>query len=536
MHVDRPFLEQGGNRMSAVNATRAATGRLDVPAIERRTFWAALPLDLGLAALGMGIAAWIRWSGLYRQSLWVDEMSSYGLAQQGLRHIVPNILLVDGHPPLYIFVVHVFHFNLGLGTVDSVRLPSFLAGVATVGVVYALARVIAGRGAAIVATALTIIMPIPVWYSREGRMYALTWFFVMLSFLLLAQAVRSGRWPWLLLYAGTIPLALYADISAVMALVPQGAMIVWFFWRNASEARARWRGVGIAYAVGWLLFVPWLVVLPQQLHYLHGTFTGYAPSLATAWQLVLDFTGLEATYASIVQVSLPAGLAAITLVAFALALAAALLLSRDHRLFRGVILSLTLGPVVMCALFVAAGSAGVLLPRVMGLTSFGLILAVGGAAELAWQARRASRAFFFVPIIAVLVVLVSTAVSLANVEAHGYNGQDWRQVASQLTQQAQPGDAVIYYPLGLKIMVDAYLPAGSPWIQNGVGIWQAPDSVAESYFADWAKGHPHVWFVFYGAGTVHAPTHDAWFLANGYRRVAGDPTAGFGVLEYVPAS
>src|ERR1700730_11184404 len=224
MHVDRPFLEQGGNRMSAVNATRAATGRLDVPAIERRPLWTAWPLDWALAAMGMAIGAWIRWSGLYRQSLWVDEMSSYGLAQQGLRHIVPNILLVDGHPPLYIFVVHVFHFNFGLGTVDSVRLPSFLAGVATVGVVYALARVIVGRGAAIVATALTIIMPIPVWYSREGRMYAITWLFVMLSFLLLAQAVRSGRWQWLLPYAGTIPLALYADISSVIAVGSQEAV------------------------------------------------------------------------------------------------------------------------------------------------------------------------------------------------------------------------------------------------------------------------------------------------------------------------
>ena len=39
----------------------------------------------------------------------------------------------------------------------------------------------------------------------------------------------------------------------------------------------------------------------------------------------------------------------------------------------------------------------------------------------------------------------------------------------------------------------------------------------------------------YGAGAVDMPIHDAWFQAHGYRRVAGDPTAGYGVLEYVPA-
>ncbi len=501
-----------------------------------KTLWGTGTVDWVLAVVGMAVAGWIRWSGLYRQSLWVDEMSSFGLAEQSLRHIVPNILAVDGHPPLYIFLVHVAHFTLGLGTVDSVRLPSLLAGVATVGVVYGLARIIVGRVAAIVATTLAIVTPILVWYSREGRMYAVTWFLVMLSFLLLAQAVRSGRWAWLIPYAASISLALYADISAVMALVPQAAMIGWFFGRNAGDERPRWRGVGIAYAAGWLLFVPWLFVLPQQLHFLHGTFTGYAPGPATAWRLVLNFTGLEATYAYIFQPDLPLLLGALAVAAFACVVVAALWLGRDHPLFRGVVSSLTVGPVLMCALFVAAGSAGVLLPRVMGLISFGLILAAAGAAELALRPRAAPRSVHLASITAVVVVLVSTALSFANVEAHGYNSQNWRTVATTLTEQAQPGDAIIYYPIGLKIMVDAYLPAGSPWIREGIGIWQAPDSVAESYFADWAKGHPHVWFVFYGAGSVDAPIHDAWFQASGYRRVAGDPTAGYGVLEYVPAS
>ncbi len=500
-----------------------------------KTLWGTATVDWVFAVVGMAIAAWIRWSGLYRQSLWVDEMSSYGLAEQSLRHIIPNVLAVDGHPPLYIFLVHIAHFTLGLGTVDSVRFTSLLAGVATVGVVYGLARIIVGRVAAIVATTLAIVTPMLVWYSREGRMYAVTWFLVMLSFLLLAQAVRSGRWAWLIPYAGSISLALYADISAVMALVPQAAMIGWFFWRNAGEARARWRGVGIAYAGGWLLFVPWLLVLPQQLHFLHGTFTGYAPGPATAWRLVLNFTGLEATYAYIFQPDLPLLLGALTVAAFACVVVAALWLGRDHPLLRGVVSSLTVGPILMCALFVAAGSAGVLLPRVMGLITFGLILAAAGAAELALRPRAAPRSLHLLAVTAVVVVLGSTALSFATVEAHGYNSQNWRTVAATLVAQAQPGDAVIYYPLGLKIMVDAYLPAGSPWIRDGVGIWQASDSVAESYFADWAKGHPHVWLVFYGAGSVDAPVHDAWFQANGYRRVAGDPAAGYGVLEYVPA-
>lgn len=537
--------------MSAVTGVSVAAPRADVPLrVGPQIVPGTVLVDWGLAVLGMALGAWIRVAGLYRQSLWVDEMSSYGLALQPLRRIIPNILAVDGHPPLYIFLVHVAHFTFGLGTIDSVRVPSLVAGVATIGIVYALARSLAGRVAAVVATALTVIAPLLVWYSREGRMYGVTWFFVMLSFLLLVLAVRADLLPgpprqgagalkrriWLPLYASSIGLALYADISSVMALVPQGALVAWSVWRQRDEMRALWLRIAAGYAAGWLLFVPWLLVLPRQLPLLRGTFTGYPPTLATAWRLVLNLTNLEPTYAYIFKLDLPAVAAAVALVAYAAAIIAAILLGRNNPLFRAVVLSLTLGPALMCAFFVLLGSPGVFLPRAMGLASFGLILAPAAAAELAWRSWRLRQPVAIAASASVLVVAASTLVALVDVEAHGYNSQNWRPVAATISAHAQPGDVVIYYPLGLKIMVDAYLPADSPWKRDGVGIWQAPDNVAGPYFAKWALDRPHVWFVFYAAAGIDAPTHDAWFRADGYRRVLGDPTAGYGLLEYVPAS
>lgn len=116
--------------------------------------------------------------------------------------------------------------------------------------------------------------------------------------------------------------------------------------------------------------------------------------------------------------------------------------------------------------------------------------------------------------------------ALTSVEAHGSNGEDWRTVAGVLTQQARPGDAVIYYPYGVKIMVDAYLPKDSNWVTDGVGTWVVPDSVAEQHFAEWLAGHPRIWFVFYAAAGIDAPTHDAWFQANGYTRTVVTPERG----------
>jgi 4-amino-4-deoxy-L-arabinose transferase-like glycosyltransferase len=498
--------------------------------------WQSAGTDWVLAIVATALGGWLRWSGLGRQSLWVDEMSSFGMADTGLRQIIPTVLSFDGHPPLYIFLVHIAHFNFGLGTVDSLRVPSLIAGTLTIPVVYFLARYLVGRLAAIVATTLIVLSPLIVWYSREGRMYAVTWLFVMLSFVALVQAVRSGRLAWLGAYAVCVALSLYADISAVMAIVPQAAIVAWFFLRTKGAERRMWLRAGLSYVAGWLLFVPWLAVLPRQLPLLHGTFSGYEPSPASALRLALNLVGLDATYGSIYAPVMPWVVVVLVLLGYAATIAIAVARRRDHPPFTAVAIALTAGPAAMCLALVVAGSPGVLLPRVMGLAAFGLALTVGGAAELVWRPLEAIRLSRAAVAALVAVILGATSLSLVNVEAHGYNGQDWRSAARLISNHAQPGDALIYYPYGLKIMVDAYLPVNSPWIKDGVGLWGAPHAVAEQEFAQWAAGHPRVWVVFYAADAIDMPVHDQWFRDYGYTRVLGNPDAGDGVLEYVPNS
>jgi len=490
-------------------------------------------LDWALAGLAMAIGGAIRWSGFHRQSLWVDEMSSYGLALQPFERTAANIVAVDAHPPGYIFLVQFFHYVFNLGIVGSVRAPSFLAGTLTIAIVYALMRVLVGRGAAVVAAALAVLTPMLVWYSREGRMYALTWMFVMLTLLALALAARSGKWRWLVAYAVCLGASLYADISAIMALVPQAVLIVAFLLRSQGEARRRWLRAGAAYLVGWALFIPWLLNLPSQILRTHGTFSDYPATSGTALRLLLNFTGVEATYALLYRLTVPAVLAGLMLAICALGIVGAIWLSRRHRLYMATVLTLTLGTAAMCLLLVAAGSPSVLLPRVMGLTVFGIILALAGTAELGWHAARKLPIGRAAVGAGVAIALLTSAVSLRTVEAHGYNGQNWRSVAAVILARAQPGDAVIDYPYGLKWMVDAYIPVGSFWTYNAFGIWQSSHPVAESWFRHLAEGHAHVFFVFYAADGIDAPYYDRWFQSLGYQRVSGDPTAGYGVLEYV---
>ena len=502
---------------------------------------AAVAFDAGLAASLLLVGGLLRWDGWDRQSFWSDEMSSLGRATVRLREIVPGVLAFDGHPPLYIFAVHFGYYTFHLGPIGSVRIPSLIFGTAVIPVVYLLARALAGRLAAVVASLLVVGSPIAVWYSRDGRMYALTWFLVMLSFLLLAQVARSRRWVWLALYAASVTGALYADVSAVIALAPQAALITWFFAVD-RQARQAWLTIGGAYVAGWLMFSPWLLVLPQQVPLLHGTFPGYEPGWMTVWQLVLNETGLMASYAYLWFLIVPALVGVTMLALYGAAIIIVLRCLRAAPLFGAVTLALTVGPAVMCGAFLLLLNApGVLTPRVMGIAAFGLALAAGGAVQFGWDALHprvsVGRAGLAAAGLAAgaLALVSGTWVALHTMNSSGWVGESWQQVAPFLQARVQPTDAIIYYPIGTKILVDPYLPASSSVVRDGVGIWSAPHDMAESYFARWAAGHDRVWFVYLAAGGIDMPVHDGWLATQGYTRVFGDPNQQCGVLLYARA-
>ena len=80
---------------------------------------------------------------------------------------------------------------LGTGEV-ALRLPSALAGIATVPVAWAIGRELAGRRAAAIAcAALVAVNPLFVWYSQEARAYGLFVFTAALAMLCFLRAERE---------------------------------------------------------------------------------------------------------------------------------------------------------------------------------------------------------------------------------------------------------------------------------------------------------------------------------------------------------
>jgi mannosyltransferase len=184
---------------------------------------ARLPRWWPLVALIL-LAAALRLSTLGLQSFWYDEAFTpvhvlHGSLSETLRAVVHS----ENTPPLW-YVIEWFDYRLlGRGEV-ALRLPSALAGIATVPVTWAIGSELAGRRAALLSAALVAVNPLFVWYSQEARAYAL---FVLTAALALLCFLRAGREPTrarMAAFAVTGSLALLSHYFAVFLLAP---MVLW---------------------------------------------------------------------------------------------------------------------------------------------------------------------------------------------------------------------------------------------------------------------------------------------------------------------
>ncbi len=106
----------------------------------------------------------------------------------------------------------------------ALRLPSALAGIATVPVAWGIGRELAGRRAAIVCSLLVAVGPLFVWYSQEARVYALYALLGALATLCFLRLLRLADRRAAVYFAVTAALCLMTHYFAVFLLAP---MCVW---------------------------------------------------------------------------------------------------------------------------------------------------------------------------------------------------------------------------------------------------------------------------------------------------------------------
>lgn len=114
----------------------------------------------------------IRFWGLGDKSLWIDEMYSYLFTYQKSIFESYNAMFSDLSPPIYYLILYLWMKLFGNSEL-MMRFPSFLAGIASIIVIYFSTKKIFNKQIALGAAILTGLSPVMLYYSQEARPYSL---------------------------------------------------------------------------------------------------------------------------------------------------------------------------------------------------------------------------------------------------------------------------------------------------------------------------------------------------------------------------
>jgi 4-amino-4-deoxy-L-arabinose transferase-like glycosyltransferase len=417
----------------------------------RRTL--ANPVLWGLIAL----AAAVRLIGLGDRGLWLDE-SFTGLLARGRVDRIPDLLRLDSGPPLYYLVTWVV--TRVAGTSELVlRLPSALAGIATVPLAWVAAERMGVRRCAWVVALVVAVAPILVVHAQDARYYA---FLAPLTFAVLIAlegTVAFGGIGRMVVLAALLATTAYVHNYGLLLLPAAAAYAV------GREGRGR-RSVLLAVAIAFVAYLPWTPILLDQVRF-GGTgwtsdhFTAMAP-----WATVESWAPLGAVPPYIPLPAVP-GFRPLGMLLAAGLLAAAMVGGVRPRSpeGRGILLFAVVPPALVYVvslvgpeIYLVARADLLFLPAV-------LLLAGRGLERVRWRA--------VVPVGAV-VWLAAASVHLAvYLESDRKSGD--RDLARHLADRLAPGDVVV--PVGLAYASIAWYLPGAAIVPLPVGMADHPGNL-----------------------------------------------------------
>lgn len=435
------------------------------PAVRR-----AVALGAIVAVVVVGVVLRI----VVRSDLWLDEALTVNIARLPLGEI-PAALRVDGAPPLYYVLLHLWMAVFGESDAAVRALPA-LFGIITLPLAYEAGRRIGGPESArahrvgLIALVLVAASPYAIRYSSENRMYILVIDLVLLGYIVLHRALERPSAGRLAAVGAVVAALLYTNYWCLYLLVVVGAITLWRALRAPEggdpDERNAARRILVAIVLGGLCFLPWL---PTFLYQSANTGTPWGtaltPTVAFAYT-VLDFGG--SAYAE--------GWPLATTL-FLLALVALVGRARDARRIDVDI----------------ATVPGVRWEWAVGTAALGLGLALAYLTGTAFQTRYAAMCFPLY-ILAVAIGLMCfadlrvRAGILAVVVALGFvsgvrnaitDRTQATEVAAALRREARPGDVVGYCP-------DQLAPDVSRLLPDSLGLRQfAYPEFAPPYRIDW---------------------------------------------------
>lgn len=229
-------------------------------------------LIVGLPAVAIGLALGLRLWNLNGRPFWYDEIGSLFFARLPLANLL-TATAADTMPPLYYLLLEP---ALTIWpTIAGARGVSLVFGLVAAALAYQLARLAVGNKLAGLAALLVAVNPFLVYHSQEARMYSVLLAAQTAAAVALLLALRSDGTRWWLAFGAAELAAFWTHNAAFLHLATADVLLAWLWLRSrrltpgtfASGSNRSLAPTGplLANAVVLLGFLPWLLVLPEQL-------------------------------------------------------------------------------------------------------------------------------------------------------------------------------------------------------------------------------------------------------------------------------
>ncbi len=208
---------------------------------------------------------------------WMDEAITVGIASHSLSAI-PGVLRMDGSPPLFYLLLHVWMQLAGSSEVATHTL-TLIIGTLCIPIAFWGAWTLFGKRAAVIAAILFGSNAFITEYSVETRMYVLMTLLGLLSTIGFLQGFVRRRRRYVILFAVTLALMLYTHAWALF-FGAASAIGVLTLWRISEPAdrRSLLLDAVLAFVGAGVLFLPWL-----------PTFLWQSAHTAAPWDTVPHF-------------------------------------------------------------------------------------------------------------------------------------------------------------------------------------------------------------------------------------------------------
>ncbi len=405
----------------------------------------------------------------FSQGLFADELSTaWVLGGRSLGQVLTVVHSNDEITPPLFFVLAWLSSKLGSNP-DLIRLPSLIAGTASIPLVYLVGARTVGRAAGAVAAAVFALSPFMIYYSTEARSYALMIALVLCAILaLLAALERDGLWAWVA-FAVAAAAAMYSHYTAAF---PLAAMGVWALVFHPGRRRnVLIAGVGAA-----ILFAPWIGGYLADARSPTTQILSALSPFTFAW-VRQSIENWAIGFPYVQQASIP-GTTAALIALFGVVVGVAGLAGRllaDWRRRRPPLLAWVRGVpagwalIVMLAIATPLGEAiySALGPNLLGARNLnaswpGLALAIGAVLTAPGGV---------VSVVAIALTLAGFGIGTARTLQDRWARPDFQAAADYINSHAGPGDVVVddsaLTPVPLTGL-DVYLHPGHPEVRLGL--------------------------------------------------------------------